>query len=150
MFLTTSIFTSDFEQFPVHDGNDWHRCFSSTLFLDCRYHFFCSCLSALCCLQIESMDALFEAQFSPLADSGRLLSKCGKCGRYMKYISTQPMRMYCVTCEEVHYLPQNGSIKVVTSLKSLSPFLSFVILLLSICPHSEWCQDHIIDRIMQL
>nr|CAB3457482.1 unnamed protein product [Digitaria exilis] len=62
-------------------------------------------------VQIENMDALFEAQFSPLADSGRLLSKCGKCGRYMKYISTQPMRLYCITCEDVYYLPQNGSIK---------------------------------------
>uniref|UniRef100_A0A453L6U3 DNA topoisomerase n=2 Tax=Aegilops tauschii subsp. strangulata TaxID=200361 RepID=A0A453L6U3_AEGTS len=27
--------------------------------------------------KIENMDTLFEAQFSPLADSGRLLSKCG-------------------------------------------------------------------------
>lgn len=67
----------------------------------------------MCFLQIENMDALFEAQFSPLADSGRLLSKCGKCGRYMKYISTQPMRLYCITCEDVYYLPQNGSIKVI-------------------------------------
>jgi DNA topoisomerase-3 len=62
--------------------------------------------------QIENMDALFEAQFSPLADSGRALSKCGKCLRYMKYISAQPARMYCGTCEEVYYLPQKGTIKV--------------------------------------
>ncbi|XP_008792952.1 DNA topoisomerase 3-beta isoform X1 [Phoenix dactylifera] len=62
--------------------------------------------------KIENMDALFEAQFSPLADSGRLLSKCGKCTRYMKYISAQPQRLYCVTCEEVYYLPQNGTIKL--------------------------------------
>lgn len=59
------------------------------------------------------MDALFEAQFSPLADSGRALSKCGKCLRYMKYISTQPSRLYCGTCEEVYYLPQKGTIKVI-------------------------------------
>lgn len=64
-------------------------------------------------VQIENMDALFEAQFSPLADSGRALSKCGKCLRYMKYISTQPSRMYCGTCEEVYYLPQKGTIKVI-------------------------------------
>jgi hypothetical protein len=84
------------------------------------------------------MDALFEAQFSPLADSGRLLSKCGKCGRYMKYISTQPMRMYCVTCEEVYYLPQNGSIKVVTLLNSLSLFLgNYVFVILWICPQIQ-------------
>lgn len=59
------------------------------------------------------MDALFEAQFSPLADSGRLLSKCGKCIRYMKYIFTQPSRLYCGTCEDVYYLPQKGTIKVI-------------------------------------
>lgn len=64
-------------------------------------------------LQIENMDALFEAQFSPLADSGRALSKCGKCLRYMKYICSQPSRLYCGTCEEVYYLPQKGTIKVV-------------------------------------
>lgn len=58
------------------------------------------------------MDALFEAQFSPLADSGRLLSKCGKCIRYMKYIFTQPPRLYCGTCEDVYYLPQKGTVKV--------------------------------------
>ncbi|XP_044500642.1 DNA topoisomerase 3-beta isoform X4 [Mangifera indica] len=62
--------------------------------------------------QIENMDALFEAQFSPLSDSGRLLSKCGKCLRYMKYISTQPSRLYCATCEEVYNLPEKGTIKL--------------------------------------
>ncbi|KAK3027352.1 hypothetical protein RJ639_041593 [Escallonia herrerae] len=63
--------------------------------------------------QIENMDVLFEAQFSPLSDSGRALSKCGKCLRYMKYISTTPSRLYCSTCEEVYYLPQKGTIKIV-------------------------------------
>ena len=29
----------------------------------------------------------------PLA--GKPLSKCGKCKRYMKYISARPQRMYC-------------------------------------------------------
>lgn len=62
--------------------------------------------------QIEKMDMLFEAQFSPLADSGRALSKCGKCLRYMKHISTRPPRLYCNTCEDVYDLPQNGTIKV--------------------------------------
>jgi hypothetical protein len=64
--------------------------------------------------QIEAMDALFEAQFSTLVDSGRILSKCGKCLRYMKYISAQPPRLYCGTCEEVYDLPQKGIIKVVS------------------------------------
>ncbi|PNT64880.1 hypothetical protein BRADI_4g34290v3 [Brachypodium distachyon] len=79
--------------------------------------------------KIENMDALFEAQFSPLADSGRLLSKCGKCGRYMKYISTQPMRMYCITCEEVYYLPQNGTIKLYKEI--ICPLDGFELLLFS-------------------
>ncbi|XP_028759686.1 DNA topoisomerase 3-beta [Neltuma alba] len=62
--------------------------------------------------KIENMDALFEAQFSALTDSGRTLSKCGKCLRYMKFISSQPPRLYCNTCEEVYYLPQKGTIKL--------------------------------------
>lgn len=62
--------------------------------------------------QIEKMDVLFEAQFSPLAESGRMLSKCGKCIRYMKYISIRPARLYCATCEEVYALPQSGTIKL--------------------------------------
>nr|CAD1839134.1 unnamed protein product [Ananas comosus var. bracteatus] len=78
---------------------------------------------------IENMDALFEAQFSPLADSGRLLSKCGKCTRYMKYISTQPTRLYCTTCEEVYNLPQNGTIKLYKELAC--PLDGFELLLFS-------------------
>lgn len=62
--------------------------------------------------KIEAMDALFEAQFSALVDSGRIMSKCGKCLRYMKYISAQPPRLYCGTCEEVYDLPQKGTIKL--------------------------------------
>ncbi|KAL8120955.1 hypothetical protein AgCh_017940 [Apium graveolens] len=62
--------------------------------------------------KIENMDSLFEAQFSPLSDSGRMLSKCGKCLRYMKYISSLPSRLFCGTCEEVYYVPQKGTIKL--------------------------------------
>ncbi|KAL6009571.1 DNA topoisomerase 3-beta-1 [Asimina triloba] len=79
---------------------------------------------------IEDMDALFEAQFSPLADSGCLLSKCGKCARYMKYISTQPSRLYCSTCEEVYYLPQRGTIKLYKEL--VCPLDNFELLLFSL------------------
>ncbi|XP_058093481.1 DNA topoisomerase 3-beta isoform X2 [Magnolia sinica] len=80
--------------------------------------------------QIETMDELFEAQFSPLADSGRLLSKCGKCVRYMKYISTQPSRLYCGTCEEVYHLPQRGTIKLYKEL--VCPLDNFELLLFSL------------------
>ncbi|KAK1389883.1 hypothetical protein POM88_018061 [Heracleum sosnowskyi] len=60
----------------------------------------------------ENMDSLFEAQFSPLSDSVRMLSKCGKCLRYMKYISSLPSRLFCGTCEEVYHVPQKGTIKL--------------------------------------
>ena len=40
------------------------------------------------------------------AHAGKVLSKCGKCLRYMKLISVRPMRIYCPTCEEVLDLPQ--------------------------------------------
>ncbi|CAK9156514.1 unnamed protein product [Ilex paraguariensis] len=76
------------------------------------------------------MDALFEAQFSPLSDSGRLLSKCGKCLRYMKYISSQPSRLYCGTCEEVYYVPQKGTIKLYKELTC--PLDNFELLLFSL------------------
>ncbi|KAM7277602.1 hypothetical protein ACFE04_004736 [Oxalis oulophora] len=80
--------------------------------------------------KIENMDALFEAQFSPLADSGKPLSKCGKCLRYMKYISTQPARLYCGMCEEVYYLPQRGSIKLYKELTC--PLDNFELLIFSL------------------
>lgn len=79
--------------------------------------------------KIENMDALFEAQFSPLADSGRALSKCGKCLRYMKYICSQPSRLYCGTCEEVYYLPQKGTIKLYKELTC--PLDNFELLIFS-------------------
>ncbi|XP_055813969.1 DNA topoisomerase 3-beta isoform X1 [Solanum dulcamara] len=97
--------------------------------------------------QIENMDALFEAQFSPLSDSGRLLSKCGKCLRYMKYISTQPARLYCGTCEEVYYVPQKGTVKLYKELTC--PLDNFELLLCSmpgpegksfpLCPYCYNC-----------
>uniref|UniRef100_A0A803LTH0 DNA topoisomerase n=1 Tax=Chenopodium quinoa TaxID=63459 RepID=A0A803LTH0_CHEQI len=79
--------------------------------------------------QIEHMDALFEAQFSPLSESGRALSKCGKCARYMKYISPQPQRLYCNTCEDVYYLPQKGTIKLYKEI--VCPLDNFELLLFS-------------------
>lgn len=80
--------------------------------------------------QIESMDALFEAQFSPLSESGRPLSKCGKCLRYMKFISVQPSRLYCNTCEEVYYVPQKGTVKLYKELTC--PLDNFELLLFSL------------------
>ncbi|CAO0801488.1 unnamed protein product [Mucor circinelloides] len=67
--------------------------------------------------QIEAMDELFEATFSPLAATGRPLSKCGKCKRYMKYISLKPNRLHCATCDETYSLPLNGHIKLYKELR---------------------------------
>jgi DNA topoisomerase III len=63
------------------------------------------------------MDSLFEASFSPLAATGKPLSKCGKCLRYMRFIPLKPQRLYCPTCEETYNLPQNGTIKLYKELK---------------------------------
>ena len=55
---------------------------------------------------------LFESHFSSVErTTGKNLSKCGKCRRYMKYIPLRPPRMYCVTCEETYKLPDKGKIK---------------------------------------
>ena len=44
---------------------------------------------------INAMDELFQVSFSSLADSGKPLSKCGHCRRYMKLIMAKPVRLYC-------------------------------------------------------
>lgn len=57
------------------------------------------------------MDSLFESAFSPLAATGKPLTKCGKCRRYMKYVRLRPQRLHCASCDETYSLPQNGTIK---------------------------------------
>ncbi|RIB03211.1 DNA topoisomerase [Gigaspora rosea] len=52
---------------------------------------------------VGQMDELFEATFSTLASTGKILTKCGKCKR--------PVRLHCPTCEETYSLPSNGHIK---------------------------------------
>lgn len=61
---------------------------------------------------VGRMDALFEATFSKLQDTGKYLSKCGKCRRFMKYVRLRPQRLHCATCSETYALPQNGTIKL--------------------------------------
>lgn len=38
------------------------------------------------CLFVTGMDELMEVSFSPIAETGKPLSRCGKCHRFMKYI----------------------------------------------------------------
>ncbi|XP_064118388.1 DNA topoisomerase 3-beta-1-like [Macrobrachium nipponense] len=60
---------------------------------------------------IQNMDELFEVSFSPLSASGRPLSRCGKCRRYLKLVETKPVRLHCMTCDETFAVPQNGVIR---------------------------------------
>lgn len=97
--------------------------------------------------KITRMDSLFEANFSPLASSGKPLSKCGKCLRYMKYISARPQRLYCNTCEEVLAVPQGGAIKLYKGLAC--PLDGYEIILFSLSgadgktyPLCPFCYNH--------
>jgi DNA topoisomerase-3 len=66
---------------------------------------------------ILAMDELFEVSFSPLASSGRPLSRCGKCRRYMKLIIAKPCRLHCASCDETLTVPQNCNIRLYKELK---------------------------------
>lgn len=78
---------------------------------------------------IANMDSLFEASFSPIADSGKAFSRCGKCRRYMKYIQAKPARLHCTQCDETYSLPQNGMLRVYKELRC--PLDDFEILVFS-------------------
>ncbi|ALC49738.1 Top3beta [Drosophila busckii] len=94
---------------------------------------------------ILSMDMLFEINFSPLAESGKAHSRCGKCRRYMKYIQTKPARLYCTTCDENYTLP-NGNVKVYREYKC--PLDDFELLAFSTgakgrsFPFCPYCYNH--------
>ncbi|KAM9360894.1 DNA topoisomerase 3-beta-1 [Symphorus nematophorus] len=66
---------------------------------------------------ITSMDELMEVSFSPIAATGKPLSRCGKCHRFMKYIQAKPSRLHCSHCDETYSLPQNGAIKLYKELR---------------------------------
>jgi DNA topoisomerase III len=60
---------------------------------------------------VSEMDALFEARFTPLSETGRPFSRCGKCLRIMKLIEATPQRLFCPVCNVTYALPQGGLIK---------------------------------------
>ncbi|XP_045539457.1 DNA topoisomerase 3-beta-1 [Papilio machaon] len=66
---------------------------------------------------IEAMDQLFEVNFSSLKASGKALSRCGKCRRYMRYIQAKPARLHCSHCDDTYALPQNGTVRIYRELK---------------------------------
>ncbi|KYO39494.1 DNA topoisomerase 3-beta-1 [Alligator mississippiensis] len=95
---------------------------------------------------IAGMDELMEVSFSPLADTGKPLSRCGKCHRFMKYIQAKPSRLHCSHCDETYSLPQNGTIKLYKELRC--PLDDFELVLWSsgsrgksypLCPY---CYNH--------
>jgi len=97
--------------------------------------------------QINRMDNLFEANFSPIASSGKVMCKCGRCNRYMKYIASRPSRLYCPTCEELFDVPQGGNIKLYKGLAC--PLDGFEMLLFSLqgadgktYPFCPYCFNH--------
>ncbi|GAU92798.1 hypothetical protein RvY_04835 [Ramazzottius varieornatus] len=59
--------------------------------------------------KIALMEGLFETSFTTLNDSGKPFSRCGKCQRFMKLISTRPPRLYCGYCNEALQLPPQGN-----------------------------------------
>jgi uncharacterized protein with PIN domain len=61
---------------------------------------------------ISLMEELFEASFTQMQSSqSRPLSRCGRCRRYMQFISVKPQRLYCPTCEDAWSLPQGVLVK---------------------------------------
>ena len=74
-----------------------------------KFHFFVQ--------NIGLMDSLFEDSFSSLSASGKPMSRCGKCRRFMKLVQCKPQRLYCEFCKDTYNLPQNGTIKLYRELK---------------------------------
>ncbi|RNA45016.1 DNA topoisomerase 3-beta-1 [Brachionus plicatilis] len=87
-----------------------------------KFHFFVQ--------NIPFMDSLFEDSFSSLSATGKPMSRCGKCRRFMKLVLSKPQRLYCEYCKDTYNLPQNGTIKLYRELKC--PLDDFELLINSI------------------
>lgn len=64
---------------------------------------------------IDAYDSLMGASFSSIASSGKPLTRCGNCMRYLKHLDMRPQRLYCAYCEITFSLPQGGAIKQYSS-----------------------------------
>ncbi|XP_065913915.1 DNA topoisomerase 3-beta-1-like isoform X2 [Dysidea avara] len=87
---------------------------------------------------ISGMDELFEASFTSVAEGGKPLSRCGRCIRFMRYISAKPQRLYCNTCDETYALPQGGTVKLYKELKC--PLDGFELVIFSTGPKGKTYQ----------
>ena len=80
--------------------------------------------------KLYKMNDLFQGHFSSIEQtSGRLLSRCGLCDKYMKYISLKPARLHCLNCDMIYQVPQHGSIKLY--MEQRCPIDQFEILMFS-------------------
>jgi len=66
---------------------------------------------------VELIDQLFECTFTTLEASGRSLSRCGNCNKYLTVVDRKPVRMFCRNCDRVYKMPQNGQIKLYKELR---------------------------------
>lgn len=69
---------------------------------------------AYLCENMYRMDALFECTFSPLAQAGKLLSKCGSCTRLMRLVESGRTRLHCGNCDRTYGLPGSGTVKLLS------------------------------------
>ncbi|KAG5498343.1 hypothetical protein JIQ42_03149 [Leishmania sp. Namibia] len=66
---------------------------------------------------VDTFDALMGASFSAISATGKPISRCGNCMRYLKHLNTRPQRLYCPYCEVTFSLPQSGAIKPYSNFK---------------------------------
>jgi DNA topoisomerase-3 len=72
---------------------------------------------------VEAMDELFQDTFSPLTESGRPFSTCGKCLRFMRLVQTGGFaRLHCATCADTYRLPSDAVIKLASARCPLDRF----------------------------
>ncbi|CAM39725.2 putative DNA topoisomerase III [Leishmania braziliensis MHOM/BR/75/M2904] len=60
---------------------------------------------------IDIFDGLMGASFSAISATGKPITRCGNCMRYLKHLNTRPQRLYCPYCEVTFALPQGGTVK---------------------------------------
>eukprot|EP00927_Polykrikos_kofoidii_P056414 TRINITY_DN50530_c0_g1_i1.p1 TRINITY_DN50530_c0_g1~~TRINITY_DN50530_c0_g1_i1.p1 ORF type:complete len:861 (-),score=130.51 TRINITY_DN50530_c0_g1_i1:243-2825(-) len=67
--------------------------------------------------EVGVVDQLFESTFTTLEASGRPLSRCGHCNKYLTVVDRRPVRMFCKNCDRIYKMPQNGQIKLYKELR---------------------------------
>lgn len=78
---------------------------------------------------IDKLDALFESSFTSLAMTGKPISRCGKCKKFMNLIDKKPVRLYCRHCDDAYQLPSGGTVRLYKELTC--PLDGFELVLIS-------------------